>query len=106
MKANLDYLPLPKQDELTKIITIIHSIAAVEMIILFGSYARNDWVEDKYDNEQYRYQSDMDLLVIVENKSESHQAKFEQTIEYQIEQDANIKTPAALPQRRGHFNPS
>ena len=35
------------------------------MLILFGSYARGDWVED-LDPEtlQHRYQSDFDLLVI------------------------------------------
>ena len=41
------------------------------MIILFGSYARNEWVEEKYDEEHYKYQSDFDILVIVETKSEA-----------------------------------
>ncbi|MCB2264158.1 MAG: nucleotidyltransferase domain-containing protein [Candidatus Thiosymbion ectosymbiont of Robbea hypermnestra] len=37
------------------------------MLILFGSYARGDWVED-LDPETllYRYQSDLDLFVITE----------------------------------------
>ncbi len=37
------------------------------MVILFGSYARGDWVEDTYveDGITYEYASDFDILVIV-----------------------------------------
>ncbi len=37
------------------------------MIVLFGSYARGDWVEDSYieNGITYEYASDFDLLVIV-----------------------------------------
>jgi predicted nucleotidyltransferase/HEPN domain-containing protein len=66
------------------------------MIILFGSYARNAWVEDKYDAERYRYQSDFDLLVIVETKSEAIQGRFEREIEEAIEKSESIKTPVSI----------
>ena len=44
------------------------------MIILFGSYARNTWVEDPIGEQdgvmRYHYQSDFDILVILATKSE------------------------------------
>ncbi|WP_342272465.1 HEPN domain-containing protein [Candidatus Tisiphia endosymbiont of Parasteatoda lunata] len=42
----------------------------IAMIILFGSYARGDWVEDIEkvgDISYYKYQSDFDLLLILKN---------------------------------------
>ena len=37
------------------------------MVILFGSHARGDWVEDRYEKEgvTYEYVSDYDLLVVL-----------------------------------------
>lgn len=96
MKNNLDYLPSNKQTELSRIIALIQDVAAVEMIILFGSYARNDWVEEKYNEKHYRYKSDFDVLVIVETKSESLQNKLEREIEEHIEQDEAITTPTSI----------
>lgn len=96
MKHSLDYLPKEKQAELAQIIRLINEVTAPEMIILFGSYARNEWVEEKYDNEHYRYQSDFDILVIVEMKNENMQSKLEREIEEKIEKVEDIKTPASI----------
>ena len=67
MKTDLSHLPIYKQDELKRIVsTLIERYAAeVEMIILFGSYARGNWVEDtgKEGNTHYSYTSDYDLLI-------------------------------------------
>ena len=71
-------------------------MTSTEMIILFGSYARNAWVEDKYDEEHYRYQSDFDILVIIANKSEFTQTKLERDLEAQIDQDSVIHTPVSI----------
>ena len=67
MKTSLDHLPEKKQQELQRVIEIIREEIDLELLILFGSYARGDWVED-LDPEtfQYRYQSDFDLLVVAE----------------------------------------
>ena len=47
MKDVLPNLPQRKRGELARIITIIRdSVPQAEMIILFGSYARGDAVED------------------------------------------------------------
>lgn len=96
MKTDLNYLPADKQAELSNIVSLIKEIVPAEMIILFGSYARNNWVEDKYNEEHYRYQSDFDVLVIVETKSEAAQGRFEREVEEKIEKAEDIKTPVSV----------
>lgn len=84
MKIALDHLPEQKQQELQWATQIIQEAITPEMVILFGSYARGDWVED-VDPEtlNYRYQSDFDLLVVTETapqatKVESNHALLDQ----------------------------
>jgi len=96
MKTSLEYLPINKQVELANITKIITEIFVPEMIILFGSYARNEWVEDKYNEDYYRYQSDFDILVIVKMQSESAQAKLEHVYEDRIQKNETIKTPVTV----------
>ena len=50
MKTSLEQPPINKQAKLANIVRTITEIFISEMIILFGSYARNEWVEDKYDD--------------------------------------------------------
>lgn len=66
------------------------------MLILFGSYARGDWVED-LDEETlyYRYQSDFDLLIITQ--THSYTQKIEKHL--QLRQRINKRfrhTPVSL----------
>lgn len=96
MKTDITNLPPHKQDEIKKIISVIQQVAPAQMIILFGSYARGDWVEDKHHDGRYRYQSDIDILVLVETKRESAQTKYENDIEYQLDETADIKTPVSV----------
>ena len=46
--------------------------------------------------EHYCYQSDLDILVIVETKSEFNQSKFERDIEDRIDQTDTIKIPVSI----------
>ncbi len=72
MKASLNHLPERKRAELARIVSIIRQSAPqAEMIILFGSYARGDAVEDvtTQGRTTYEYSSDFDILVIVQSKS-------------------------------------
>ena len=74
MKSSLSHLPKNKQNELKKIIATISDIADVEMIILFGSYARGNWREAKdvvADKPGFRRISDYDILIITEKKDKS-----------------------------------
>lgn len=48
MKQSLAHLPKHKCEELKEIVSIITGLADIEMVILFGSYARGKWVEDIY----------------------------------------------------------
>ena len=96
MQNNFDYLPPNKQTELSQITNLIKEAIPAEMIILFGSYARGDWVEDMYDEDHYRYQSDFDILIIVETRSDSAHWKFEIDVEEKIEQNTSIKTPTSF----------
>ena len=79
MKKSLGHLPRHKRDELrTVIVTIRDKVPGVEMIILFGSFARGDWVEDVYTKRGvvYEYRSDFDLLVIVETPAVANRIGF------------------------------
>ncbi|WP_176722246.1 HEPN domain-containing protein [Candidatus Thiosymbion oneisti] len=77
MKTSFEHLPEQKQQELQRAIEIIREEVDFDMLILFGSYARGDWVED-LDPETllYRYQSDFDLLVVTETPRQA--SKIEQ----------------------------
>ena len=68
---------LPKESEhvaekLAEITGVIRELMGDElaMLILFGSYARGDWVNDRYEEDGvvYTYESDFDLLVVSESR--------------------------------------
>jgi predicted nucleotidyltransferase len=66
MKTTLTHLPDEKQEELKSLTEIILEKVPAEMIILFGSHARGDWVEDFQENTEYV--SDYDILVITKGQ--------------------------------------
>jgi len=73
-------------DEITKEILATLNDKVV-MIILFGSYARGDWVHDEYreGNVIYIYQSDLDIMVIVKKKySNISRIRMESEIENRL----------------------
>jgi predicted nucleotidyltransferase/HEPN domain-containing protein len=63
MKTTLDHLPPRKQDELRAVVDVLRAGVPLSLVILFGSHARGDWVEDPEEG----YFSDYDLLAIVES---------------------------------------
>ena len=79
MRSSLDHLPAGKRHELAFVVEVLsqgfaEAIATrdapdvrdghILKIILFGSYARGDWVEDPVG----RYFSDYDLLIVVDEE--------------------------------------
>ncbi len=71
MKKSLTHLPENKVDELKKVVSIISKLCDdVEMIILFGSYARGDYkVEaDLKAERKSGHISDYDILVVTGQK--------------------------------------
>lgn len=68
MKTVTDHLPTDKQSDIQEITAAIRQRFPAEMIILFGSFARGDWVDDSYteNGTLYQYKSDYDILVVVD----------------------------------------
>ncbi|WP_457588726.1 nucleotidyltransferase and HEPN domain-containing protein [Ensifer canadensis] len=81
MKSSLEHLPDAKRRELARAVEILREEFAdalaggeadfkkkgrILKVILFGSYARGDWVDEEHIGKGYR--SDYDLLVIVNNR--------------------------------------
>jgi predicted nucleotidyltransferase len=100
VRSDIDHLPQRQQDELAHVKQILMDEFAVAIsratqpwkrngkilkIILFGSYARNDWV-DEPDNG---YQSDFDLLVIVSHKDLTEIADY-----WYVAEDKILRDPA------------
>lgn len=72
MKPSFQRLPEKKQQEILQIVEVIKAVVDPEMVILFGSYAKNKFVEDRYvsDGLQYEYISDYDFLVVTKDSSD------------------------------------
>jgi len=72
MKTALSHLPEHKQAEILEILEIIKEEASPEKVILFGSHARGDWVEDEYTENGaiYAYISDYDFLVVIKKNGQ------------------------------------
>jgi len=70
VKTDLSHLPEGKRGDIEAVAEAIRAEPGIdpEMIILFGSYARGDWVEDyTYDGPTtYFYISDYDIFIVVE----------------------------------------
>ena len=99
MKKSLSHLPKHKQDELEIIRDIIlENVPDVQMVILFGSFARNEWVEDTHieDNATHVYQSDFDIIVVTESKKRIEDFKLHNNIKNAIEETKQVKTPYTI----------
>jgi predicted nucleotidyltransferase/HEPN domain-containing protein len=111
MRTDLDQLPQAKQRELAHVVGVIRegfafAIARRTMpdlrggkllkIVLFGSYARGDWVEDPVG----RYFSDYDLLVIVDREALTDVPEFWARTEERLLADLaaghELRTPVSL----------
>ena len=72
MKTSLGHLPKGKRNELERIASIIRDgCDRVEMIILFGSYARGDYKEeaDLEPDRKSGHKSDYDILVVTTDRA-------------------------------------
>lgn len=76
MKSSLQHLPEKKQSEIRHIAKIIQEVVSPEMIVLFGSYAKGTYIENRYSTPGgpiYEYISDYDFLVVTkENREKAH----------------------------------
>lgn len=107
MKNDVDHLPPAQQEELARAkrilmdeFTVAISRATqpwkkngkVRKIVLFGSYARGDWV----DEPENGYQSDYDLLIIVSHEDLTEIADYWYVAEDKILRDAAIARPVNI----------
>jgi uncharacterized protein len=73
-------------------------VPATEMVILFGSHARGDWVHDVYEHEgiTYEYASDYDILVITSRSDIAFSKALWSSVERKIRRAAVSKTWTTL----------
>ncbi len=108
MRSSLEHLPERKQRELARVAEIIHeefadalegSSAAFKKrgrilkVILFGSYARGNWVDEPHTMKGYR--SDYDILVIVSSKKLAEPQYWEKATD-RLLWDKGVSTPVGL----------
>lgn len=101
MRIDIDHLPAKQQAELKRVQEILlhefgeaisrstsdsRRYGKIYKIILFGSYARDDWVDDP----QGGYQSDFDLLVIVSHKDLTDISDYWYVAEDKILRDPSV----------------
>ncbi len=87
MKTSLDHLPEKKQKELHLVADYIKNVFDPYMVILYGSYARGDWVD--IDRE---YQSDYDILIACSHKKKkNYELRDELEKRVHIDDDITIK---------------
>ena len=99
MKKSLAHLPEHKRAELKLVTRIIRKqFPSAHMIILFGSYARNEWVEDIYTEGHitYEYISDFDILVLTRLKKTANNFSKQNAVDDLILQHKAIKTPVSV----------
>ena len=99
MRKSLAHLPEHKRAELKRITRIIRKqFPSAHKIILFGSYARGEWVEDIYTEGHitYEYISDFDILVLTRLKKTANNFSKQNSVDDLILQHKAIKTPVSV----------
>lgn len=107
MRRDVDHLPAVQQGELERVQRVLMEEFAeaisratapsrkngkILKIILFGSYARTDWV----DEPENGYQSDFDLLVVVNHEDLTDIAHYWYVAEDRILRDSEIGRPVNI----------
>jgi len=110
MRSDLDHLPANKQRELERVLHLIFeefedafALAKHEWkkkgrvlkVILYGSYARGNWVDEPHTAKGYK--SDYDLLIIVNDKRLTDRVKYWAKVDDRLMREygiaGTIKTP-------------
>jgi len=107
VKKSLDHLPLRKQAEVRHIVEVVRTSfeeaistrraarlkhGKVLKVILYGSYARGDWVHDPVG----RYFSDFDLLVIVDHEDLTDGEFWHDAENRTMPGEGDIRTPVSI----------
>jgi uncharacterized protein len=110
MKTSLDHLPAAKQRELERVVQILFEEfgdataiatsdwkkqARILKVILYGSYARGGWVDEPHTAKGY--QSDFDLLVIVNHDKLTDRVEYWSTAEDRLNRELAITKTLRTP---------
>ncbi|MFL0415101.1 HEPN domain-containing protein [Sphingomonas sp. 179-A 2A2 NHS] len=110
MRTDLDNLPAAKQRELERVVQILFEEfrdatalatsewkrqARILKVILYGSYARGGWVDEPHTAKGY--QSDFDLLIIVNNEKLTDRAQFWTTAEERLNRELAVTKTLRTP---------
>ncbi|MBW3568296.1 MAG: nucleotidyltransferase domain-containing protein, partial [Proteobacteria bacterium] len=107
MKTTLAHLPLTKQAEIERIVELVLAAGEPEMIILFGSHARGDWVDDFHveGKNLFDYQSDYDIYVLT--RLAKHVNRFTRNEQLRRRLHEIVPAPVSLiADTAKHFNAS
>jgi predicted nucleotidyltransferase/HEPN domain-containing protein len=109
MRTDIDHLPAAKQRELERVVQILFEefedargaptgakkFGRILKILMYGSYARGGWIDEPHTAKGY--QSDFDLLVIVNQKELTDRVAFWEKAEERLTREraisGNLKTP-------------
>jgi predicted nucleotidyltransferase/HEPN domain-containing protein len=110
MRTDLDHLPAAKQRELERVVQILFEEfadatviatsdwkkqARVLKVILYGSYARGGWVDEPHTAKGY--QSDFDLLIIVNHQKLTDRVEFWSSAEDRLNRELAITKTLRTP---------
>lgn len=110
MRDSLDHLPPQKQRELERVVQIIFeefedvlALATqnwkrkgrISKIILYGSYARGGWVDEPHTAKGY--QSDYDLLIIVNDKRLTDRAEYWSKLDDRLNREFGVSQVLRTP---------
>ncbi|WP_173422272.1 nucleotidyltransferase and HEPN domain-containing protein [Ensifer adhaerens] len=109
MKSSIAHLPERMQRELARIVEVLHEEfedalkdgtadfkkrGRILKIILFGSHARGNWVDEPHTKKGYR--SDYDILVVVNNSKLTDFARYWAKAQDRLLRLSGIETPTSL----------
>lgn len=110
MRTDLDHLPAAKQRELERVVQILFEEfeqataiatsdwkkrARILKVILYGSYARGNWVDEPHTAKGY--QSDFDLLIIVNHPKLTDRVEFWATAEERLNRELGVTKTLRTP---------
>jgi predicted nucleotidyltransferase/HEPN domain-containing protein len=110
MRTDLDHLPPAKQRELERVVQILFEEfgdataiatsdwkkqARIAKVILYGSYARGGWVDEPHTAKGY--QSDYDLLIIVNHRKLTDRVEYWATAEDRLNRELAITKSLRTP---------
>jgi len=98
LKTTTEQLPERNRAEINGIVSVIREKLPAQMIILFGSYARGEQVNDKYveDGITYEYQSDYDILVVMDSESQAIAKEAEKRWRHKLKTVVSDSTPLSI----------